>query len=70
MSTHSIALLTSHDELVPVYTVRYHMHYNSAPTSVDFFDRDLAVGFARKIIALSLDNVAFHARNDGFYAHN
>ena len=70
MSTYSIALLTSHDELGPVYTVRYHMHYNHVPTSVDFYDRDLAIGFARKIMAVSLDNIAFHARNDGYYAHN
>lgn len=70
MSHYSIALLTSHDELGPVYTVRYHVRYNHVPTSVDFYDRDLAVGFARKMMAISLDNIAFHARNDGFYAHN
>ena len=71
MSSYSIALLTSHDDFMgTVYTVRYHMHYNHVPTSVDFYDKELAVGFMRKIIAISLNNLAFHARNDGDYAHN
>lgn len=70
MSNCSIALLTSHDEQGPVYTVHYHMRGNHVPTSVNFYDWELAIGFARKMMALSLDNVAFHARNDGYYAHN
>ena len=70
MSHCSIAILTSHDELGPVYTVRYHVRDNHVPTSVDFYDWELAIGFARKMMALSLDNVAFHERNDGYYAHN
>ena len=70
MSNCSIAILTSHGELGIVYTVRYHMRDNHVPTSVDFYDWGMAMGFACKMMALSLDNVAFHARNDGYYAHN
>ena len=70
MSHCSIALLTSHNELGPVYTVRYHTRGNHVPTSVDFYDRELAIGFAWKMMALSLDDIAFHARKDGYYAHN
>ena len=70
MSNCSIALLTSHDERGPVYTVRYHRPYNHVPASVDFYDRELAIGFAWKMMALSLDDIAFHARKDGYYAHN
>ncbi len=70
MSHCSIALLTSHDELGPVYTVRYRVHGDPVPRSVDFHDWKLAMGFARKMMALSLDNVAFHARKDGYYAHH
>lgn len=70
MSNCSIALLVSRDERGPVYTVRYHMRDNHVPTSVDFCDWELAIGFARKMMALSLDDAAFHAREDGYYAHN
>ena len=72
MSNCSIAILTSHGELGIVYTVRYHMRDNHVPTSVDFHDWELAIDFAWKMmtLSLSLDDVAFHARNDGYYAHN
>lgn len=70
MSNCSIALLTSHDERGTVYTVRYHRRYNHGPASVDFYDRELAIGFAWKMMALSLDDIAFHAKNGGYYAHN
>ena len=72
MSNCSIAILTSHAELGTVTTVRYHMRDNHVPTSVDFSDWGMAMDFACKMMTLSLalDDVAFHARNDGYYAHN
>lgn len=70
MSNYSIALLTSHDDQGPVYTVRYHVRGNHVPTSVDFCDWESAIGFARRMMALSLDNIAFCKRSDGYYAHN
>lgn len=70
MSNCSIALLASHDERGPVYTVRYHMRDNHVPISADFRDWGLAIGFARRMMALSLDDAAFYASKDGYYAHN
>ena len=66
----SVAFLTSLDERGTVYTVRYHTRDSHVPTSVDFHDRELAIGFAWKMMALSLDDIAFHARKDGYYAHD
>ena len=61
MSHYSIALLTSHDELGPVYTVRYRAYYSNVPVSVDFFDRGRAVEFSKKIIDLFFTNCNCHS---------
>ena len=73
MSNCSISILTSHDEPGTVYTVRYHRRDNHVPTSVDFHEWGTAMGFACKMMTLSLDDIALHARNerkDDYYAHN
>ena len=68
----SIAFITSHDERGTIYTVRCHMRDNHVPTSVNFRDWGTAMDFACKVMTLSLalDNVAFHTKNGGYYAHN